>query len=101
MPVQAQVGIGAAEALAELCARAEVPEPPEDSQLRDQLCRAVHDGRAGEREDEAVVRHRGAEALNRLGALGRGVLAVVGLVEHERAGRRGPAGSSRRAATMS
>ena len=31
--------------------------------------------------------HRRAEPLDRLGALGRGVLAVVGLVEHERARR--------------
>ena len=37
MPVQAQVGIGAAEALAELRAGAKVSEPPEDPQLRNEL----------------------------------------------------------------
>ena len=84
MPVQAQVGIGAAEALAELRARAEVAESPEDPQLRDQLGGPVHHRRAGEGEDEPVVRHRRREPLDGLGALGRRVLAVVRLVEHER-----------------
>ena len=48
VPVEAVVGVGSAEALAELRARAEVAEPTEDSQLGDQLRRAVHHGRAGE-----------------------------------------------------
>ena len=85
MPVQAQVRVGAAEALAELRARAEVGEPAEDPQLGDQLGRAVHHGGAGEREHEPVERHRRRQALDGLGALGGGVLAVVRLVEHERA----------------
>ncbi len=90
VPVQAQVGVGAAEALAELGARAEVGQPPEDPQLRDQLRRAVHHGRARQREHEAVARHRRGQPLHGLGALGGRVLAVVGLVEHERARRERP-----------
>src|SRR5271167_3051570 len=86
MPVQAQVGIGAAEALAALSAGAKVPEPPKDSQLRDELCGAVHYRRPREGEDKAIVRHDSREPSNRLGSLGRGVLAVMGLVKHERPG---------------
>ena len=83
MPVQAQMGVGPAEALAELRARAEVGQAPEDPQLGDQLGRAVHHGGARECEHEPVARHRRGQPLDRLGALGGGVLAVVGLVEHE------------------
>ena len=80
VPVQAQVRVGAAEALAELRARAEVGEPAEDPQLGDQLGRAVHHGRARQREHQPVARHRRRELLHGLRALRGRVLAVVGLV---------------------
>ena len=86
VPVQAQVRVGAAEALAELRARAEVGQAPEDPQLGDQLGRAVHHGRARQRKHEPVARDRRRQVLHRLGALRGRVLAVVGLVKHQGAG---------------
>ena len=84
VPVQAYVCVGSLEAAAELGSRAEVGEAPDDAQLRDQLGRAVHHGRARQCEHEAVARDCACQARDCLGALGGSVLAVVRLIQHER-----------------
>ena len=86
------MGVGAAKAAGELKARTEVPEPPEDAQLRNQLGGPVRHGGAREGEDEPVGLERRREPVDRLRALRRRVLAVVGLVEHERARLQGAQG---------
>ena len=83
VPVQALVGVRPLEARAELGAGAEVLQPPEDPQLRDELGRAVHDRRAREREHERLARHRRGQPLHRLRALRARVLAQVRLVDHD------------------
>ena len=85
VPVQALLAELAAELLAEARARAEVLQAADDAQLADQLVGVVEHGRAGERETQAVGDHGLGQAAHRLGALGLGVLAVVRLVDDERA----------------
>ena len=74
---------GAGEALRERRAAAEVLQPSEDAQLRDDLGRAVGHRRAGQRQPQRVAREAVREPSDRLGALRPRVLAVVRLVEHE------------------
>ena len=88
MPVDALLGARALEAALEARAGAELLEPAEDPQLRDQLVRVVHHRRAGEAELQRVLGQRLGEPADGAGALGRRVLDVVGLVEDQRLGPR-------------
>ena len=85
VPVDPLLGADALEAAGEAGAGAEVLQPAEDPQLRDQLLGVVHHRRAGQREPQRVGRERLRQPAHRLRPLGARVLDVVRLVEHERA----------------
>ena len=85
VPVQPLLRQRPAELLLEARAGAEVLQPPEHAQLRDQLLGVVEHRRAGQREPQRIARQPLGEPPHRAGALRLRVLAVVRLVEHERA----------------
>ena len=85
MPVQSLLGPHPAEAVGEPRAGAEVRQAVDHPQLRDQLVGVVEHRRAGQRQPQPVGRHRRGQRADRLGALGARVLAVMRLVDHDRA----------------
>ncbi len=84
MPVQPLLRQRAAELLLEAGAGAELLQPPEHAQLRDQLVGVVEHRRAGQRQPQLVRPHRLRQSADGARPLRRRVLAVVRLVEHER-----------------
>ena len=76
-------------------------KPPEDPQLGDQLGRAVHHGRARQREHEPVARHRRRQLLQPPGCASRPRSCSSGTRRAPGRGGRWPAARGRRPATMS
>ena len=99
VPVDALLGAGALEAALEPRAGAELLQPADDPQLRDQLVRVVHHRRAGQASCSASGGAR-REPAHGLRALGPRVLDVVRLVQDERL-RAASASRSRCAWTIS
>ena len=85
VPVQAVVAAGGAEAACEPRAAAEVAQPAEHAQLRDELLGAVQDRRSGEAEPERVLGQAPGQLERRLRPGRARVLHVVRLVEDQRA----------------
>ena len=84
VPVDPLLGAHALEAPREARAAAEVLEPAEHPQLRDQLLGVVHHRRAGQRQPQRVRAQRLGQPPHGLRPLGARVLDVVRLVEHQR-----------------
>ena len=85
VPVQPLLGDHAAELAGEARAGAELLHAPDDAQLRDELLGVVEHRGPAQRQAQAAGRDGRRQPAHRLGALGLGVLAVVRLVDDERA----------------
>ena len=101
VPVEALLGEGAVELAAEARPGAELRQPPDHPQLRDQLVGVVEHRGAGEGQPKPVGGDRLRQAAHRLGSLGARVLAQVRLVGHQRSRPAAGAAPARSAPTSS